>query len=403
MPAVSSRHSFASLFDWVLGLCATVMTLGELLRYKSIIRYWNPDLLDYTSWYEQILSLGRWHALSGTFSSYNPPYIYVLAVVSNLHPWHGPNTMVKLAMVPFIVLSAGIVFTICRTVGCSVRRSLLAGWVMLVAPEVIANALVWGQTDVLETTFLLLFVLLLLRKHPFAAMMAGGVALSFKLQAIFVGPAVLALLLTGELPWITVLGVPLGYAMMMLPANFEGRPWSAFLGAYSGQVQVPEKIAMGAANFYEFLMPWTGRIGYGPRVWWIDHLGILFAAGLTIALIRSLVACRPLLEPHRLILALAASAIAEPALLPKMHERYFYIGDVLALLVGMLLPRMFLPAVLLQLTAILAYAPYLISFKPTSAYYVLPFVMLTTALALMWRELRRGVQNVPERPLAEQI
>ena len=396
MPAPSARLSSSVLLDWALGICAAVMTLGEVLRFKSIIRYWNPDLLDYGAWYEQILRLGRWHALSGTFSSYNPPYIYVLALVSNLHPWHGPNTMVKLAMVPFILASAAIVYAICRTLDCSQRRSLLAGWVMLVAPEIIANALVWGQTDILETTFILLFALLLIRKHRFAAMIAGGIALSFKLQAVFIGPAVLALLLTGELPWLSLLGVPLGYALMMLPAQLEGRPLRAFFGAYTGQVQVPEKIAMGAANFYEFLMPWTGRVGYGPRVWWIDHLGIALAAVLTIVLIRFLVSCRPLLVPHRLLLALGAAAIAEPALLPKMHERYFFIGDILVLVAGVLLPRMFASAVLLQLTAILAYAPYLISFKPPTSYYILPFLMLTTALALVCRELKRGNVDVAQ-------
>ena len=57
------------------------------------------------------------------------------------------------------------------------------------------NAFAWGQSDCIFTSFLALFVLCAIRRAPVAAASMFGVALAFKLQATFLLPLLLYLIL----------------------------------------------------------------------------------------------------------------------------------------------------------------------------------------------------------------
>jgi Gpi18-like mannosyltransferase len=376
--------------DWLLGCVAGLSTLAILLEMRHILHFSNPDILDYTRWYNHILANGRWASLEGSFANYNPPYIYLLSLVSTLHSFLSPVVSIKLLLMPFLLGSSALFFSICRAAGCTVQRSVLAAWVLLIAPEVVTNSLVWGQTDILEMTFLLLMIRLLMARRPGWAMFAAGIALSFKLQAIFAGPAIFALILTGELPVWSLLTLGLGYVVMLMPAELAGRSSKALGGVYAVQADVAAKISMSAANPYALLMHWVGRADSGSLVVWIDRIGLLVAGVATALMVWLFVRKRPLLAmPEKLIAAIALSAIVEPYLLPKMHDRYFFIGDTAVLLLGMIVPRMLIPAALLQVAAVMAYARFLIGFQGTPKYFVAPVLMVTVAIVLVLREVLR--------------
>jgi Gpi18-like mannosyltransferase len=51
-------------------------------------------------------------------------------------------------------------------------------------------------------------------------------------------------------------------------------------------------------------------------------------------------------------------AVAIPFLLPEMHERYFYLADVLSILYAFYYPRRFYVPILVQFCSLFSYAPY---------------------------------------------
>ncbi len=379
-------------FTWLLAAVAAFLTLLYLVGVRRIVSSWNPDLRDYTMWYNHILQGGRWRSLNGSFASYNPPYIYVLSLASNLNGLLAPVHVLKVLNLPFVLASGALTFSICRALGCSQRRSLAAGWLMIVAPEIAANAFVWGQTDILETTFVLAFIRLLIAKRPGLAMAAAGVALSFKLQVIFLAPAILAFVLTHELPLWSLLAAPAGYLLMMLPAELAGRSYQALYGVYSAQTGAADRIFMGSANLYCLVAMGTGngRVdAQHPLFLWMERMGILVAAVLSILLIRYLLRYRPFSSGgQKLIVVLAISALIEPFWLPKMHDRYFFIGDTLVLLLGFVMPRMLVPAILLQVSALMVYARYLIGFSASPRFYAFPTILIGIAIGLLFHELK---------------
>ena len=399
MPRLA-RPLESSRFTWLLGAAAAFLTLAYVVGMKRILASWNPDLLDYTSWYTYILNHGRLHSLNGSFSSYSPPYVYLLAIGSNLQRFLDPVRVIKLLNVPFILASGALTFSICRSQGLSARYSLLAGWIIIVCPEIVANGLVWGQTDILETTFVLACVRLLIAQRPGWAMATLGVALSFKLQVIFLAPAILALLVTGELPTWSLFAAAAGYVAMFVPAFLAGRSPKALLGVYSSQTGAADRISMGAANPYCLVAAWTGngRVdAQHPFFLRLEHIGVAVGLVLTACLIFFLVRQRFLLPQQKMIAALAVSALAVPFVLPKMHDRYFFIGDTLALVFGLMLPRAMIPAILLQVAGLMVYARYLMGFQAGTLYYIFPMLMIAAALFMLGRELLRSSStSVPQ-------
>jgi Gpi18-like mannosyltransferase len=362
--------------------------------FMQALRHTNPDITDYYQlWYQHIVTHGRWASLEGSYANYSPPYLYILSFVSLFAGNTSQVVMVKLAQVPGLIAGACLFWSICRKLGCSQTRSLLAAWLFLVAPEVFLNTLLWGQCDMLHTACLLGMVRLLLSKRPGWAMLVFGMALAFKLQAIFAGAVIAALFLSGEVPLWASLCIPLGYVTMLVPAWQAGRPWKQLLLIYNQQYQFQTVLAVNVANPHQLLSHFSQnhlRIVYPA----LDYGGLLTALSISIWLVYYLAKSPWRLTGQRLVLALAATLLMEPYVLPKMHDRYFFAGDIMVLLLVMVRPTLWLPSILLQISALIVAYPFLFpggrfpqGKEVQASYYVLPVALTTVALLWIWKLL----------------
>jgi Gpi18-like mannosyltransferase len=375
--------------DTLFAIVAGVLTLCIALVFKTALTHNNPDIsYYYQKWYQHIVTYGRWSSLEGSYANYSPPYLYILSFVSLFAGNTSQIVMVKLAQVPGLLVGAWLFWSLCRKLGCSQTRSLLAAWLFLVAPEVFQNTILWGQCDVVHTACLLGMLRLLLAKRPGWAMFVFGVALAFKLQAIFAGAVIAALLLSGEVPLWCSLCVPAGFVVMMVPAWLAGRPWAQLVLIYHQQYQDTPDIARDVANPLQLMYHFSRdhmRLVY-PALKYVSFLAaLLVSAWLVYFLARS----RWRLRGQRLIVALAATLLVEPYLLPKMHDRYFFAGDIMVFLLVMVRPKLWLPAAMLQISALIVSYPHLYeggSDKQTR-FYVLPVLLTTIGLIWVWKIL----------------
>ncbi len=65
-----------------------------------------------------------------------------------------------------------------------------------------------------------------------------------------------------------------------------------------------------------------------------------------------------------------------------MHERYFYLADVLSIIYAFYFPRYFFIAVIMQLCSLLSYAPYLLHTQIVNLAYVAVAVLVITIIAM---------------------
>jgi Gpi18-like mannosyltransferase len=397
VPMVMPDKRTDSLFAMVAGF----FTLCILFGFHRALHHTNPDVwYFYERWYQHIVTCGRWSSLEGSYANYSPPYLYILSFISLFAGNTSSMIMVKMAQVPGLIVGAWLFWSICRKLGCSQTRSLLAAWLFLVVPEVFQNTILWGQCDVLHTACLLGMVRLLLSKRSGWAMFVFGIALAFKLQAIFAGAVIAALFLSGEVPLWSSLCIPAGYVFMMVPAWLAGRPWEQLLLIYSQQYSGTPDLAKDVANPFQLVYHFSRdhmRIVYPT----LKYAGFLAALAVTIWLVYFLARSPWRLKGQRLIIALAATLLAEPYLLPKMHDRYFFAGDIMVLLLVIVRPKLWLPAMLLQVSALIVAIPHLYrgGSDEQTRFYIVPVLLTTVALVWIWKLLLENDDALPASTL----
>jgi Gpi18-like mannosyltransferase len=335
----------------------------------------NYDMvIHYMPWMD-VVQNGGLASLSSEFADYTPPYIYLMYLASWLVPLVGPLAAIKLINLPFIVTLSFAIYQIVLLSSESRSRAATAAAVVFVAPTLLVNAFAWGQTDCIFTSFLALFVLCAIRRSPLAAVLMFGLALAFKLQAIFLSPLLLYLILAKQMRVSYLIFLPAIYLVMMVPAALAGRPWLELASVYIGQSQSLSELAIHAPN------PW--KIVSALRL--VDYrTGLLIgmaAAGL-MGLAIAIGSLRLEVNSRTILRVATLSAALMPYLLPGMHERYFFVADIMSLTVAFVIPRLWITVVLFQFGSLLSYLPYFGLSIRAPVYAVLPVTFAVTLLAL---------------------
>jgi Gpi18-like mannosyltransferase len=315
------------------------------------------DMRIFFMWYHQLGDIGGWRAIGADVGNYNAPFVYLLAF---LHLVPGPLIIkIKLAFVVFDVLLGWFTYKIAGSIKPAV--------VVVLLPTVLINASLWGQIDAMWAS-LALGGIYLLRDRPWLAVALFGAALAIKPQAIFVFPLLLMLALGGRLPWRTLLAAPAVFLALDLPALVAGRNPVELLTIYDmdRQSRIVAELTYRAPSAYAFLPA-------GAPVETIRLAGYAVAAAAVVAV------CALLAKRKTDVLATAALfSIMVPFLLPGMHERYFFLADVLTVLLAFQRPRLWFVPVLVQGASLLSYAPYLLGGYLTPM--AVPAAMMLAAL-----------------------
>ena len=289
--------------------------------------------LDFTAfldrWYDHIRDDGGFSAFKESFADYNYPYLYLIAILTYLHI---PALIgIKGISIAFDFVLAAFAY---RIVGIRCRafwvRALAFGLILFL-PTVVANSSYWGQADGIYSAFAVGGVYFLLRRRPWLACIFIGLALSFKLQAIFLIPVVAFLVLRRHIPWRSLLAIPAVMLVLDIPPLLVGAPISEVLSVYVSQTGSYKQLTLGAPNLYQW-------ISLGGNVSWIAYAGIGVVCVLTVAALLYALRRKPVLDDTMILLAVTTSALVVPFFLPAMHERYFYMAEVLTVIVAFYLP-----------------------------------------------------------------
>jgi Gpi18-like mannosyltransferase len=352
----------------VITAALTGIALAAALRYTLV----DFKSVDYYSslkpWYGAIRSQG-FAAFATAFSNYNPPYLYLLYVVVRSFPNASAVVAAKLPAMLADLVCASIVFLIVRSQHPrQTTLALVAGMVVLFAPTVVLNSSFWGQADSLYTAGILAWTYLMMTRRPVWAVVWFGVALAFKLQAVFVAPVLVALALKGAIPWKALLIIPGILVLALVPAWAAGRPLQELASIYASQASQYESITMNAPSAYAWL-PGSKQV-----------FNMFYAPGLIAGAAAAVLWCFVIykspraLSAHLIVEVSLAAALIIPFFLPKMHERYFYSADVLSIAFAFLYPEFFYVALLAIGTSFLSYQQFLFERD------LVPLPVLTLAL-----------------------
>ena len=333
--------------EWVI--LGALIVLAGLIRF-ACRHYITSDLVVFGKWYDDLKAHGGVRGLRESIGNYNAPFLYLLVLAIYL-----PGaTLLKIKLI-FVAFDVLLVFFVYRIVGLRYRGwriPMVAALVTAFLPTVVLNGSMYGQCDAIWAAFAVGAVYFVLCDRQWWAVSCIATAYAFKPQGIFIFPLLLLLVLAGRVRWRTLIALPVVYVALDLPAIALGRHPRELLGLYSRQLDEPSRLARGGPSVFQYL-----PVTVGTQV--LHNLGYLFAAVLVLGICYVLVATRTELDANRILTAAACFAILVPFMLPAMHERYFYLADVLTVVFAFYRPRLWYVPMIVQASSFLSYVPFL--------------------------------------------
>ena len=348
---------------------------------------------DYNSflakWFDYIKENGGFMALKNKIGDYTPAYFYILAFLTYL-PFDSLYSIKVVSCIFDIVLAVSV--ALCVWELTKDKKIVLTAYVVAsLLPTVFLNSGAWAQCDGIYTAFVLLCLYFMMRKKHFTAMIMYGFAFSFKLQAIFFAPLLAVLWLKRKLPRTAPL-VALGvYFLTCVPVWIMGRDLGELLLTYLMQ-----------AGSYGARLTWNAPtlvalLGTVPSDW-IGYMTATFVLLAVVVTVFVMYLCgRFELNNEALADFGMLFVLLVPYLLPRMHERYFYLADILAIVYVSLHRKRWYTLVLTEFCSFLVVVEYLF----TLTYFSLEQVALIQGINLillckdLWKDYGNRSLNKP--------
>ncbi len=335
-------------------LVLVLVPLAFVLRY-CFLTYETLDYQDWIRvWIQALRDAGPWKGLGREIWScnYNVPYLYFLSLIS-VSPVRD-LLLVKLLSIFFDVVLAWGAMKLAGVLTGSDMKKLAAFLLVLWLPSVLLNGALWGQCDSIYGAFAVLAVWLVLSDRPGLSVAAAALSVSFKLQGIFLLPVYFLFLIKGKIKIRHIFVFPLTYILSILPAVFAGRGFWELLTLYLRNTgSIGDGLNYNSSSIYSLLDLSRLSPAAGERVGIV--LAFFFCAGLYLWLALRLRE----LNDRALFGACVLFAVGVPFLLPHMHDRYFFVADILTLVLAVCWPGLTPAALCVSFGSLLGYHAYL--------------------------------------------
>lgn len=322
-----------------LELLGTAACVGCAVYARvALLPFESGDFTQYLlPWFKELGSLSFKDALSTPIGNYNLPYIYYLAVLSRFNA--ESLVHIKAFSCFFDVIMAYAVMRLVMTETGDKRLQLAAYIIVLLSPTVMIDSAMWAQCDSIYTALCIISVLAAVKGRGRLCAISWTAAFCFKLQAVFILPALAVALFMGKVKPRHLLWIPAVYFISILPALIAGRGFAACLNIYTNQVGYYKGLFFNAPTVWRF---------FGDaQIPELTNMSVYPALGALILFTLYAVSAAKSMDDKKLVSLFFVSALLAAYLLPRMHERYFYMAEVLSVAYFMCDRRKwYIPAVL---------------------------------------------------------
>lgn len=327
-------------------------------------------------------------AFKTQFSDYAPLYLYFLKILT-LIPIYELFTIKTLSVAFDIILGLVTVAILKKDPRRAWTNSKLffAFACIFAIPTVILNSSAWAQADSLYTAFILLSLYSVIRDKPLVASVFFGIAFSLKLQAVFFLPILIGYLALRKKNLYDLFAIPIIYIITVIPAWLAGGSLWSLLGVYGQQTSEFQDLTLSAPTLFSFVSESVSSSSLAAVLSGLGMLLALIAAAWIAWTIIRVGKVRPFKLEEIVLMSLLSAAIL-PFFLPHMHERYFYLADVLSVLYAFLAPKRWYLPVLIVGASFFSYIPFLSGSIPFLGYWkinesILGIVELTALVVLV--------------------
>ena len=392
-------------------LFAGVFAAITMLARVSMLDFVTADYNSFLSGWLDIFREGGFGMLAKNVGDYNLIYQYFLLLITRV-PLHDLY-LIKLISVAF---DYALALAMMRAAGrfAGEKAALPVFLTVLALPTVLLDGACWGQCDSVYVFFIVLSLYFLATDRPMRSAASLAVAFAFKLQTIFFFPVVLLGLIHKKYRLRDALVFAAAYIATMIPALLAGKPFLEALLVYANQSmgQYYDRLTYGAPNLYMFFPMMDFSTGQPFK--WMRSIPGLDAEGtnaylnpdiypdlqhaalyacvilVLIAVLYWLMHWKEITPDMTLDFAMFC-AIFLPFVMPKMHERYFFLADLLSVLYAASHRRRRYLPLLVAGASLTSYASYLMRQVPVDQR--VSALMMLTALVIVGRDLLTGMRK----------
>ncbi len=370
----------------IVVFCVIITLLAAIARFQ-VRGFCSADMEFYLlPWFNEIKAGGGLSMLKQQVGTYNITYQICIALMTYVEGIN-PIFLFKGFSMLFDFLLAALVGLMVYELGekKDITLPVMAYGVVLFFPTVLMNSSFWGQCDAIYTFFVILTLYLLLKDRRKTAFAMLGIAVAFKLQAMFILPFLLIYYVIEKRYSILhyLISVATFY-ILALPGTLSRHSLLEPFQIYMGQKGAWAGLYINFPSFLVFFgNKWEAYEAVSSVIFYVIiavlGIGLLYLMHKKISLYRT----------NCFLLVAAWSVWTCVLFLPEMHERYGYMLDILLILVLFFEHRYAVAILPAFLTGIVTYSCYLfhrdydlvaLSALYTAAYFAYTYIFVRQIL-----------------------
>ncbi len=350
---------FLQKHDYII-LLLVITVLSLFLRIKLLDRVTGDYSSFLSPWYNNIYTNG-FSALGKSFGDYTPAYYYFLWMLTwfKLEPQTNEVLYgIKFVSIFFDYSLAISVYFLVYELTRNRMKAALGYSLVICCVMVFLNSAWWGQCDAIYVSFLIWSIYFLMKDRQGLSMMMFSFSFCFKLQSVFLLPVFLILALKRKFKIRYFFLIPIIYSLVALPACFAS---DSFFERF---MEIWSVYFNQSANSYRHLSLNCGSLYALIFTNFKEEESIsAFAVFLAVAIVGTYVCLifhsKKELTKERTMDLFVLFGLLVPYVLPHMHERYLYMGDVLIIIYILMHPKRFYLAFLAWIDSMIGYMVYL--------------------------------------------
>ncbi len=297
------------------------------------------------------------YTITGQFLANYPSFYYFLIAIFSYLPISDLAVIKLLSGIFDFIMALGVLFTI-KYLSKNNKVLMVLGYTLaLFLPTVFINSAVWGQSDAFFAGMGVWFIYFLLKDKKFIAMIFIGIGLSVKLHMFFILPIVGILFLRRRYNLLYLLIPPVVVFLSFIPSYIFGAPFKMPFDLIFGVAGTYSSPNMNSGSMYAFFQNLNNR---GPWRDAVKGFGVPFAFLVLIIFTYIFYEKEVEINDDSLLALGTLFSFLTPFLLPHMHERYFFMGDIFIILYAIKNPKRFWLVLVSQAASIITYANFIL-------------------------------------------
>lgn len=310
-------------------------------------------LLFLNNWWNKINEYGGFNSLKYTIGDYPDSYMFLLCIGTSITK--NSLIFIKVLSAIFDILIFLFGYKIIKYF--SKEDANKYSWILILLPGILVNSAILSQCDSIYTAFVLAFIYYILKNHNKLALSFLGIAISFKLQSLFIAPVILYLIATKKIKIYDLFFIILGFLLPFIPTILIGKGLIENIKILMFQTSEYNYFVKSCPNIYSLFLLNYKQI----------NIFLKYSLAIIVGIIAIFISLHKYKDEYNDTTFIYKSFLISTIvvfLLPSMHDRYFYLANILGIIYYIVTSRQYLKGYCILSTLVYVLPVLSINFMP---------------------------------------